>query len=26
MAYNVWKTIAGGRAYEAQIPAVAAHA
>jgi cytochrome c oxidase cbb3-type subunit 1 len=26
MAYNVVKTIAGGRAYEAQIPAVPAHA
>jgi len=26
MAWNVWKTIAGGRAYEAQIPAAPAHA
>jgi cytochrome c oxidase cbb3-type subunit 1 len=26
MAYNVWKTVAGGRAYEALIPATPAHA
>jgi cytochrome c oxidase cbb3-type subunit 1 len=26
MAWNVWKTVAGGRAYEAQIPIQPAHA